>query len=59
MTRGEFRATLSDATPSSVTPLLLALSHDARGEWDKAHGIAQRSTMHPARGCMRIWTALL
>jgi hypothetical protein len=24
-----------------VSPLLLALWHDARGEWDKAHALAQ------------------
>ncbi len=41
MTITEFKATLAAATPPSVTPLLLALWHDARGEWDEAHGIAQ------------------
>ena len=41
MTLEEFKATLAATTPPSVTPLLLALWHDARGEWDEAHGIAQ------------------
>jgi hypothetical protein len=41
MTLEEFKATLAAAAPPSVTPLLLALWHDARGEWDEAHSIAQ------------------
>jgi hypothetical protein len=41
VTIDDFKATLAAATPPSVAPLLLALWHDARGEWDKAHGIAQ------------------
>ena len=41
MTLEEFKATLSDATPPPVTLALQALWHDARGEWDEAHGIAQ------------------
>jgi hypothetical protein len=42
MTVEEFKATCAAAaTPPSVTPLLRALWHDARGEWDKAHALAQ------------------
>jgi len=41
MTLEEFRETLSSAAPPPVSPLLLALWHDARGEWDEAHRIAQ------------------
>ena len=41
MTVDEFRATVSSATPPSVPPLLLALWHDARGDWKKAHELAQ------------------
>ena len=41
MTIEEFRATLADGTPPVVTPLLRALWHDARGDWEKAHELAQ------------------
>ena len=41
MTLADFKATLADATPPAVSPLLLALWHDARGDWDKAHTLAQ------------------
>ena len=41
MTFDDFKATLADATPPPVSPLLLALWHDARGDWDKAHALAQ------------------
>jgi hypothetical protein len=41
MTVDELKATLSADRPPAVTPPLLALWHDARGEWDKAHSIAQ------------------
>ena len=41
MTLADFTATLADATPPAVPPLLLALWHDARGDWDKAHTLAQ------------------
>lgn len=30
-----------DAPPSDLSPLLKALWHDAQGDWDKAHDIAQ------------------
>jgi hypothetical protein len=41
MTVNEFKATVDSATPPAVTPLLLALWHDARGDWNEAHQIAQ------------------
>ena len=38
-----FYASLSsDRAPPDLTPPLVALWHAARGEWDTAHGIAQR-----------------
>ena len=40
MTLEEFKATLSASAPPSVPKTLQALWHDARGEWDKAHEIA-------------------
>ena len=40
MTLEEFKATLSASTPPSASKALQALWHDARGEWDKAHEIA-------------------
>lgn len=42
MTLDELRATLTSATPPpSVTGALLALWHDAKGNWDAAHRVAQ------------------
>ena len=41
MTVEEFRNTLSSTTPPAVSTLLLALWHDAKGDWEKAHAIAQ------------------
>ncbi len=41
MTIEEFKATVSSAEPPAVPPLLLALWHDARGDWDAAHRVAQ------------------
>ena len=42
MTLDDFKASLNDATPPSAFPqLLLALWHDAKGDWDAAHGVAQ------------------
>jgi hypothetical protein len=43
MTLEEFRQSLtrSDAPPPGVTPLLQALWHDAKGDWDRAHTLAQ------------------
>ncbi len=42
MDLNEFRASLKDPTPpQALPPLLIALWHAARKEWDSAHGIAQ------------------
>lgn len=41
MTVADFRATLQDSAPPDVTPLLQALWHDAKNDWDRAHQIAQ------------------
>jgi hypothetical protein len=41
MTLDDFKATLSADRPPEMTPLLQALWHDAKGGWDRAHGIAQ------------------
>jgi hypothetical protein len=41
MTFEDFRNCGSEANPPAVAPALLALWHDARGHWDKAHTVAQ------------------
>jgi hypothetical protein len=42
MTIDEFRASLTQAQPpATVSPLLRALWHDANGQWEEAHNIAQ------------------
>ena len=42
MTIDEFAGTLTSSTPpADVVPALLALWHDARGDWNRAHEIAQ------------------
>jgi len=41
MTLADFKATLSATEPPDVARLLQALWHDARGNWDRAHQIAQ------------------
>lgn len=41
MTLDEFKATLEAAIPPAVAPALVALWHDARGDWDAAHNTAQ------------------
>ena len=42
MTLDELRATLTSATPPpSIHGALLALWHDAKGDWDTAHRVAQ------------------
>ena len=44
MTLEELEASLTQATPSSALSLpLQALWHDARGDWDAAHDLAQRA----------------
>jgi hypothetical protein len=37
----EFKHSLKSATPPPVPTLLKALWHDARGEWNNAHDLAQ------------------
>src|SRR5262249_50515091 len=41
MTLDEFRATTRSQTPPDVSPALVALWHDARGDWSAAHETAQ------------------
>jgi len=42
VTLGEFKASLAAATPPPGLPALLrSLWHDARGNWDEAHRLAQ------------------
>ena len=41
MTLAEFKATLSSTMLPAVRPLLVALWHDARGDWEQAHRVAQ------------------
>lgn len=41
MTLDDFTASTAAATPPPVGPLLLALWHEKRGDWDRAHRIAQ------------------
>jgi hypothetical protein len=41
MTFDDFKASLSGGTPPPVAPALRALWHDARGDWDAAHKVAQ------------------
>ena len=38
----EFEASLAEAAPpADLAPLLQALWHEAKGDWDRAHAIAQ------------------
>jgi hypothetical protein len=41
VTLEEFAASLKGRTPAAVAPALLALWHDARGDWEEAHRVAQ------------------
>ncbi|NQW00981.1 MAG: hypothetical protein HQ483_14850 [Rhodospirillales bacterium] len=42
MTKDEFKATLTDASPQqSLSPLLQAMWYQAKGDWGRAHEIAQ------------------
>lgn len=41
MTLDDFKASIEDAAPPAVSPLLRALWHDAKGNWDAAHALAQ------------------
>jgi len=42
MTLDDFKRTVSAALPpENISPALRALWHDARGDWESAHGVAQ------------------
>ena len=42
MTPDEFRKTLTNVNaPAGLSPALRAMWHDARGDWDEAHSVAQ------------------
>jgi hypothetical protein len=41
MTLTQFKATIGAATPPDLPPALVALWHDANGDWDAAHSVAQ------------------
>jgi len=41
MNLDEFKKTVSSSTVPDVAPALVALWHDARGDWDKAHAVPQ------------------
>jgi hypothetical protein len=41
MTLDEFRATIGSTVPAGLPPLLTAMWHDAHGDWDQAHRLAQ------------------
>ena len=41
MTLEEFSATLEGKTPPEVGPALVALWHDGKGDWKRAHEVAQ------------------
>ena len=42
MTLDEFKKSLSQArVPADLPPILQALWHDGKGDWDKAHELAQ------------------
>lgn len=41
MTLDEFKETLTRETPPPVSPALLALWHDGKGDWEGAHEVAQ------------------
>jgi hypothetical protein len=44
MTFDDFKVTLSGTTPpSTLSPVLQALWYDGKGDWEKAHGIAQEA----------------
>lgn len=41
MNLDDFKASLSNDAPPDVAPPLRALWHDAKGDWQRAHAIAQ------------------
>jgi hypothetical protein len=44
VTLDDFRKTLTATSPPSLPPLIRALWHDAKGDWEEAHRIAQDVT---------------
>jgi len=49
MTLSDFKTTLAQPQPpAGLNPILEALWHDARGDWERAHDIAQRREGTPA-----------
>lgn len=48
MTIDEFRASLAQPRPpAGISPLLQALWHDANGDWEAAHNVAQAREGEP------------
>lgn len=48
MTPDQFTASLTEPQPpAGIHPVLLALWHDARGQWEQAHTIAQSREGEP------------
>ena len=41
MTIEQFKATLADTSPPAVSRALVALWHDGKGDWSRAHEVAQ------------------
>lgn len=49
MTLDQFTASLDDTTaPTNLNPILKALWHDAKGDWEAAHEVAQSREGTPA-----------
>ena len=47
MTPDEFRASLDDGSPPDLPPALRALWWEARGDWERAHALAQEDEADP------------
>jgi len=41
MTFDQFKTTLNQAAPLTTNPILVALWHDAKGDWNSAHEVVQ------------------
>lgn len=41
MTLTDFKATLSSPVPPAVSESLIAMWYDGKGDWDRAHNVAQ------------------
>ena len=41
MTFDDFQASLTASEPPALAPVLIALWHEARGDWEQAHRVAQ------------------